>query len=81
MPKVVMDPGWGWSQPHEYAQAIQAGHLLILSGQMPVDGNGKLVGAGDISAQAKQVFENIKTVLAVAGLTSEGNFRRGPLWE
>ncbi len=42
MPKVVMDPGWGWSQPHEYAQAIQAGHLLLLSGQMPVDGNGSL---------------------------------------
>lgn len=69
MPKVIVDPGWAWSRPYEYSQAIRAGHLLILSGQVPADANGNLVGPGDIKGQAKQVFENIKTVLSVAGLT------------
>lgn len=69
MPKTIVDPGWSWSRPYEYSQAIRAGNLLILSGQVPADANGNVVGPGDIKAQAKQVFENIKTVLSVAGLT------------
>ena len=43
---------------------VSGGTLLFLSGQVAVDENGRLVGAGDIYAQARQVFENIKTNLA-----------------
>ena len=46
-----------------YSQAIQAGHFLFLSGQVPLDPKtGELV-KGDIGQQAKQVLENIKGVL------------------
>ena len=46
-----------------YSQAIQAGNLLFLSGQIPLDPKtGELV-KGDIGQQTKQVLENIKGVL------------------
>ena len=49
-----------------YSQAVLAGGTLYLSGQTPLDpSTGKLVD-GDISAQARQVFENLAAVLAAA---------------
>jgi len=51
-----------------YSQAVQVGNTVYLSGQTPIDpASGELV-AGDISAQARQVFENLKAVLAAANL-------------
>lgn len=51
-----------------YSQAVQVGNSVYLSGQTPIDPKtGELV-EGDISVQAKQVFENLKAVLAAAGL-------------
>lgn len=50
-----------------YSQAIQAGGLLFASGQVPiVPATGELAGA-DIETQAKQVFDNLREVLAAAG--------------
>ena len=49
-----------------YTDAVRAGDLLFVSGCVPVDGVGKLV-PGDVVAQARQVFENIRAVLAAAG--------------
>ena len=39
-----------------------------MSGQVPADANGEIV-AGGIEAQTRQVMENLKTVLALAGAT------------
>ena len=51
-----------------YSQAVQVGSTVYLSGQTPLDPEtGKLV-EGDISAQARQVFENLRAVLEAAGL-------------
>jgi len=51
-----------------YSVAIENGDLVFLSGQIPLDAaTGKLVD-GDISAQAKQSLENLKTILEAAGL-------------
>ncbi len=51
-----------------YSQAIQAGSLLFLSGQIPIDPKtGELVG-GDIREQTRQVLENLKGVLESQGL-------------
>jgi 2-iminobutanoate/2-iminopropanoate deaminase len=51
-----------------YSVAVENGDLVFVSGQIPLDaGTGKLV-EGDISAQAKQSLENLKTILQVAGL-------------
>ena len=51
-----------------YSQAIRSGDMLFASGQIGLDpATGQLV-AGGITAQTKRVFENIKAVLAEAGL-------------
>jgi 2-iminobutanoate/2-iminopropanoate deaminase len=51
-----------------YSAAVEAGDFVFVSGQIPLDSaTGKLV-EGDISAQARQSLENLKTVLAAAGL-------------
>jgi len=52
-----------------YAHAVQAGDLLFVSGIVPVDRDGRLVGAGDVVAQARSVFANMRDVLAAAGCT------------
>jgi len=50
-----------------YSQAIRAGNLLVLSGQIPLDpSTGNLVEGG-IEAQTRQVFQNIGAILEAAG--------------
>ena len=50
-----------------YSQAIRAGSLLFLSGQIPLDPATGAMVEGDITAQTQQVFANLKAVLAEAG--------------
>ena len=53
-----------------YSQAIEANGMVFLSGQLPVDpATGEFVPGG-AAEQTKQCFENIKSVLAEAGLTT-----------
>ncbi|RMF95235.1 MAG: RidA family protein [Gammaproteobacteria bacterium] len=50
-----------------YSQAIRAGDLLFLSGQIPLDpATGETVG-GDVRAQIHQVFRNLRAVADAAG--------------
>jgi 2-iminobutanoate/2-iminopropanoate deaminase len=50
-----------------YSQAIRAGSLLFVSGQIPLDpATGSLVD-GDISAQTHRVFKNLAAILEAAG--------------
>ena len=50
-----------------YSQAIRAGALVMLSGQIPLDpATGELV-TGDIAAQTARVMENLRAVLGAAG--------------
>jgi reactive intermediate/imine deaminase len=44
---------------------------LMISGQVPLDENGQLVGRDDARAQVRQVFLNITAALAAAGATME----------
>lgn len=62
-----VDP-WKWSAAYGYSQGVRAGNLLFISGQMPVDDDGKLVGSGDVTAQAHRIFANLQTVLNAARL-------------
>jgi 2-iminobutanoate/2-iminopropanoate deaminase len=50
-----------------YSHAAKTGGLVFVAGQVAQDAEGALVGRGDIEAQAVQVFENLKAVLASAG--------------
>jgi 2-iminobutanoate/2-iminopropanoate deaminase len=54
-----------------YTDAVRAGDLLFVSGVVPVDAAGRLVGGDDVIAQAEAVFENIRRVLAAAGAGPE----------
>ena len=50
-----------------YSQAIRAGDTVYLSGQIPLDpATGELV-TGDIEAQVRRVFDNLKAVAEAAG--------------
>jgi 2-iminobutanoate/2-iminopropanoate deaminase len=50
-----------------YTDAVQAGGLLFVSGCIPADAQGRLVGGDDVVAQARQVFAQVGAVLASAG--------------
>jgi 2-iminobutanoate/2-iminopropanoate deaminase len=52
-----------------YSQAIKAGNLLFLSGQIPLDPASGNIVEGDITVQTERVFQNITAVLAAAGAT------------
>ena len=50
-----------------YTDAVRVGYLLFVSGCVPVDTDGRLVGGDDVLAQARQTFENVGAVLAAGG--------------
>ncbi len=52
-----------------YSHAAKAGGLIFVAGQVAQDVEGTVIGRGDIEAQAVQIFENLKAVLASAGAT------------
>ena len=58
-----------------YSQAIRAGSLLFVSGQIPIDpATGDLV-QGDIARQTHRVFANLKAILEAAGATFDNVVR------
>ena len=69
-----------------YSQAINAGGLVFLSGQIPLDPATMEIVDGDFEARARRVFDNLKAVTEAAGgcldqivkltiyLTDLGNF-------
>src|ERR1700748_97023 len=59
--------------PQTYTQVVVAtgSKMVFVSGQEPEDIDGKLVGPGDLEAQARQVFGNLGRALAAAGARPE----------
>jgi reactive intermediate/imine deaminase len=58
----------GLAEPiSHFTDAVRAGNLLFVSGVVAVDADGNLVGGDDVVAQARQVLENLRKVLAAAG--------------
>ena len=53
-----------------YSQAVRAGNLLFVSGQIPLDpATGQLIPQDTIQDQTARVLENLKAILAQAGAT------------
>jgi 2-iminobutanoate/2-iminopropanoate deaminase len=56
-----------------YSQAVRVetgdAVWIHVSGQIAIDRDGSLVGPGDIRAQTRQVFENLKAILETNGAT------------
>ena len=48
---------------------VSGGSLILVSGQVAWNANGQIVGTGDIRAQARQAFENLKRVYEDGGGT------------
>ena len=58
----------GLNEPiSHYTDAVRHGDLLFISGVAPLDAAGRLVGGGDVAAQARQVLANMGKILAAAG--------------
>ena len=51
-----------------YSQAIRAGTLLFIAGQIPLDPSGQMV-EGAVDIQARRVLDNIGAILKSAGLS------------
>ena len=69
-PRECLQPA-GLSNPGGYSHVVTArgGKTIYSAGQVAFDEAGQLVGAGDLRAQTRQVFENLKAALAAAGAT------------
>ncbi len=52
-----------------YSQGIEGGGAIYVSGQLPIDPKTGAFPGDDIKSQTKQSLENIKAILAEAGLT------------
>jgi 2-iminobutanoate/2-iminopropanoate deaminase len=50
-----------------YSQAVKAGNLLFISGQVPLDPATGEVVEGDITVQTRRVLDNVKAILTEAG--------------
>ncbi len=50
-----------------YSQAVRVGNTIWVSGQIPLDPKTKELVQGDVEAQVRQVFENLKAIVAAAG--------------
>jgi len=57
------------SPPFGYSHVVDApaGRVIFISGQVPLNTEGELVGEGDFEAQARQVFANLSAALEAAG--------------
>ena len=60
-------PGLSTATGYTHVVTASGGRTIYLSGQVPVNSAGEVVGQGDLAAQARQVYENIRIALASAG--------------
>jgi enamine deaminase RidA (YjgF/YER057c/UK114 family) len=70
--KQGFNPDWPRikNRPQSYNAAVKKGNMIFLSGISSADPNtGKMLGQGDVVAQCRQCFLNIKDMLAAAGAT------------
>ena len=69
MPVNSFDPDTVWKPFGAFSQAVVrgSGKIVHLKGQVALDVEGEIVGAGDIEIQVEQVLENIRAILAHFG--------------
>ena len=68
MPKQHLNPP-GMHTPNGYSHVVKTGDTIYLAGQVPIAPNGSLVGVGNPSAQAEQIYQNLENALAAVGAT------------
>ena len=55
------------ANPLGYSHVVKDGKTVYVAGQLARDSEGKTVGVGDFSAQAEQVFNNVRGALESVG--------------
>lgn len=65
-PKNLIPPG---PAGYSHIAKVNRGTIVYLSGQVPCDASGKMIGEGDFEAQVEQIFANLKIAVEAAGGT------------
>jgi len=60
-----------------YTDAVEADGFLYISGMLPLNAAGELVGNGDVTRQSEQVLDNVGAVLRSAGASFDEVVRVG----
>jgi len=72
MNKTVISSSIGAAAAGPYSQAIRAGNLLFVSGQIPIDpSTGKVIDDKSIAAQTRQALSNLHAIVSAAGGSTE----------
>jgi 2-iminobutanoate/2-iminopropanoate deaminase len=58
---------WDATFDSHFSDGMLADRFVFVSGQLPMDANGELVGGDDVAEQARAVFENIRSILQQGG--------------
>lgn len=61
-PELAPTPGY------THVVVVTGGRTIYVSGQVALNRSGEVVGEGDLKAQARQVFENLRAALGAAGV-------------
>ena len=67
----VVTGGEAWPPRYTYSPAILADNLLFISGTTATDENHQIVGAGDITAQTRYIYQKFAKILASLGATCD----------
>ena len=60
-----------WEKEYGYSQAVKVRDTIYVSGQVSHDDSGNIVNPGDMEAQMRQAYTNIRKVLAQYGATMD----------
>lgn len=61
--KLPVDDMWQWKGDAKFSNTVVAGDQVFISGQQTLDKDGVVLNPGDIAAQTRNVFENMKSSL------------------
>jgi len=67
----VLEPPWPWIAKFGFAAGILSGNIIHTCGLVAFDADGQVIGGADIVEQTRQVFENMKTILALGEATMD----------